>query len=82
LRQPRRRPSQTWRTFLTNHVATLVSIDLFTVPTLTGRVLLVLVLLDTERRRIIHVNITEHPTAAWTAQQVEDLRTFFRPLRS
>ena len=37
LRRPRRPPSQTWRTFLTNHVATLVSIDFFAVPTLTGR---------------------------------------------
>ena len=70
LRRPRRPPSQTWRTFLTNHVATLVSMDFFTVPTLTGRVLFVLVLLTHQRRRIIHVNITEHPTAAWTAQQM------------
>jgi putative transposase len=70
LRQPRRRPSQTCRTFLTNHVGTLVSMDFFTVPTLTGRVLFVLVLLAHERRRINHVNITEHPTAAWTAQQL------------
>ena len=70
LRRPRRPPSQTWRTFLTNHVATLVSMDFFTVPTLTGRVLFVLVLLAHQRRRIIHVNITEHPTAAWTAQQM------------
>jgi putative transposase len=70
LRRPRRPPSQTWRTFLTNHVATLVSIDFFTVPTLTGRVLFVLVLLTHHRRRIVHINITEHPTAAWTAQQL------------
>jgi putative transposase len=42
----------------------------FTVPTLTGRVLFVLVLLTHQRRRIIHVNITEHPTAGWTAQQI------------
>jgi len=70
LRRPRRPPSQTWRTFLSNHVATLVSMDFFTVPTLTGRVLFVLVLLTHERRRIIHVNVTEHPTAAWTAQQM------------
>lgn len=41
----------------------------FTVPTLTGRVLFVLVLLAHQRRRIIHVNITDHPTAAWTAQE-------------
>ena len=72
LRRPRRPSSQTWRTFLTNHVATLVSMDFFTVPTLTGRVLFVLVVLAHQRRRIIHVNITEHPTAAWTAQQVVD----------
>jgi hypothetical protein len=70
LRQPRPRSSQTWRTFLSNHVATLVSMDFFTVPTLTGRVLFVLVLLAHQRRRIVHVNITEHPTAAWTAQQM------------
>jgi transposase InsO family protein len=70
LRRPRRPPSQTWRTFLTNHVATLVSMDFFTVPTLTGRVLFVLVLLSHQRRRIIHVNVTEHPTAVWTAQQM------------
>jgi putative transposase len=70
LRRLRRPPSQTWRTFLTNHVATLVSMDFFTVPTLTGRVLFVLVLLSHQRRRIIHLNITEHPTAAWTAQQM------------
>jgi transposase InsO family protein len=66
----RRPPSQTWRTFLTNHVATLVSIDFFTVPTLTGRVLFVFVLLAHQRRRIVHVNVTEHPTGAWTAQQM------------
>jgi putative transposase len=41
-----------------------------TVPTLTGRVLFVLVLLAQERRRIIHVNVTEHPTSVWTAQQM------------
>src|SRR6266851_3697526 len=70
LRRPRCPPSQTWRTFLSNHVAFLVSMDFFTVPTLTGRVLFVLVLLTHERRRIIHVNVTEHPTAAWTAQQM------------
>ncbi len=70
LRRPRRRASQTWRTFLSNHVATLVSMDFFTVPTLTGRMLFVFVLLAHQRRRIVHINITEHPTAAWTAQQM------------
>ena len=67
-----RPPSQTWRTFLTNHLASAASMDFFTVPTLTGRVLFVLVVLSHHRRRIVHFNVTEHPTAAWTAQQVVD----------
>src|SRR6267378_3034157 len=50
LRRPRRPSSQTWRAFLTNHAATLVSMDFFTVPTLTGRVLFVLVVLAHPRR--------------------------------
>jgi putative transposase len=67
-----RPPSQTWRTFLTNHLATAASMDFFTVPTLTGRVLFVVIVLSHVRRRIVHFNITEHPTAEWTAQQVVD----------
>ena len=72
VRRPRRPPSQTWRTFLTNHVAALGSIDFFTVPTFTGRVLFVFVVPLHYRRRIVHSNVTDHPTAAWTAQQVID----------
>ena len=56
-----RPPSQTWRTFLTNHVTSLVSMDFFTVPTLTGRVLFVLVLLAHHRRRIVH--LSDHGTS-------------------
>ena len=66
----RRPPSQTWRTFLTNHGPALGSIDFFTVPTVTGRILFVFVVVLHHRRRIVHFNVTEHPTAAWTAQQV------------
>ena len=51
-------------------MTSLVSLDFFTVPTVTGRVLFVLVLLSHHRRRIVHLRIAEHPTAAWTAQQV------------
>jgi len=71
---PKRRlpPSQTWRTFLTNHVRDLVSIDFFTVPTARLRVLFVLVVLAHHRRRVVHFNVTEHPTAHWTAQQIVD----------
>jgi putative transposase len=71
---PKRRPepSQTWRTFLANHIGGFVSIDFFTVPTVRLRVLFVLVVLAPHRRRVVHFNVTEHPTAAWTAQQLVD----------
>jgi transposase InsO family protein len=71
-RRPRTPRSQTWRTFLTNHVSQLASIDFLTVPTATFRVLFVFVVLSHERRRIVHVNVTAHPTAAWTAQQLRE----------
>ena len=68
---PRSRPpSQTWRTFLTNHVQTLVSVDFFTVPTVTFKVLFVFVILAHHRRRVVHFNVTDAPTAQWTAQQL------------
>src|SRR6185436_7954381 len=66
----RKPPSQTWRTFLDNHLQDLVSIDFLTVPTATFRVLYILVVLAHGRRRVLHYNVTEHPTAAWTAQQI------------
>src|SRR5256886_13291523 len=71
---PKRRspPSQTWRTFLANHVRDLVSIDFFTLPTARLRVLFVFVVLAHDRRRVVLFNVTEHPTAHWTAQQIVD----------
>src|SRR5438105_14363036 len=72
LPQRRSPSSQTWRTFLTNHVRDLVAIDFFTVPTARLRVLFVLVVLAHHRRCVLHFNVTEHPTSAWTAQQVVD----------
>jgi hypothetical protein len=71
---PKRRPepSQIWRTFLANHLLDLVSIDFFTVPTARFRVLFVLVVLAHHRRRVVHFNVTEHPTAAWISQQLVD----------
>ena len=65
-------PSQTWRTFLTNHIGQLVSVDFFVVPTLTFRVLFGFVVLAHDRRQILHVNVTGYPTAAWTAQQIRN----------
>jgi len=69
-RGPEAQARQTWRTFLANHLQDLVAIDFFTVPTARLRVLFVLVVLAHHRRRVVHFNVTEHPTAAWTAQQI------------
>ncbi len=63
-------PSQTWRTFLNNHMKDMASLDFFTVPTATFRILFVLVILHHGRRKVLHFNVTEHPTAEWTTQQV------------
>jgi len=68
--RPRRPPSQAWRTFLKNHAQDLIALDFFTVPTATFRVLFVLVMLTHSRRRLVHFNVTEHPTAEWTARQL------------
>jgi putative transposase len=70
--QPCKPPSPTWKTFLKNHVQDLVSLDFFVVPTMTYKILFVLVILAHERRRVVHVNVTEHPTAEWTVRQVVD----------
>jgi putative transposase len=68
-RQP---PSQTWRTFLGNHIGQVMAADFFVMPTATCRLLFVLVILAHEPRRVVHVAVTDHPTAAWTAQQLRE----------
>jgi transposase InsO family protein len=65
-------PSQSWRTFLTNHAGQIMAADFFVVPTVTFRLLFVLVVLAHDRRRIVHVAVTDNPTAAWTAQQLRN----------
>jgi len=68
--RPRRPPSQTWGTFVRTHAVGTIAIDFFTVPTVTFGVLYAFFVLSLERRRVIHVNVTEHPTAEWAAQQI------------
>jgi transposase InsO family protein len=65
-------PSPTWRTFLSTHASQLASIDFFTVPTATFRVLFVLLILSHDRRRVVYLNVTDHPTAASTRQQIRE----------
>ena len=62
--------SQTWRTFLDNHVHDIAACDFFTVPTATFRVLYVFIVLRHHRRQVVHFNVTTNPSAEWTAQQI------------
>jgi putative transposase len=66
----RRPPSQTWKSFLRNHVKDLPSVDFFTVPTATFRILYVFIVLLHDRRRVVHFNVTESPCAVWAGQQI------------
>jgi transposase InsO family protein len=69
-REPARPPGQTWRTFLHNHAHQIWAADLFTVPTLTFRTLYILLFISHDRRALVHVRATGHPTAAWVWQQL------------
>jgi putative transposase len=69
-RRSRQPPSQGWRTLLRNHLAEMIAIDFAVVQTVKGQLLFVFVVLSLIRRRVLHINVTAHPTAAWTAQQV------------
>jgi putative transposase len=64
------RPSPTWRAFLVAHLRDMVAVDFFTVSTLTFRLLFVLVVLRHDRRELVHIAVTDHPTAVWTTQQL------------
>ena len=64
------RPSSTWRTFLEAHIRDVAAVDFFVVPTLTFRLLFGFLIIRHHRRELVHVNVTDHPTAAWTAHQL------------
>jgi transposase InsO family protein len=72
----RKPPSQTWQTFLENHLKSMVAIDFFTVPTIRFQVLYVFLVLAHDRRRVVQFNVTAHPTAEWTAQQLREAFPF------
>src|SRR5262249_29144175 len=63
-------PGQTWKTFLRNHAAGIGAMDFLVVPTINFRLLSVLVILRHERRRLISLAVTDHPTAEWIARQI------------
>lgn len=66
----KRPPSQTWKTFLKNHIGEIVATDFFVVPTVRMRVLFVFLVLERTRRKVAHFAVTEHPTAEWAGQQM------------
>ena len=68
----RRATSQCWRTFVRNHAQAIVACDFCVVVTATFRLLYVFVLIEHATRRILHVNVTAHPTADWTLQQLRE----------
>src|SRR4030095_16021480 len=70
MRRPSPRPSSTWRAFLEAHIGEIVAIDFFVVPTLTFQLLFGFLILRHHRRELVHVNATDHPTAAWAAHQL------------
>ncbi len=69
-RRPRKPPSQTWRTFINNHMRSMVAVDFLVVPTVRFKVLYVFIILSHSRRQVVHFNVTSNPSAEWTARQV------------
>ena len=77
-----RRNDQTWKTFLHHHAKDLIAVDLFVIPTATFRILQVFLGLAQERSKVLHFNITDSPSAAWTARQMVEAFPFSAPVRS
>ena len=69
-KEQRKPPSQTWMTFLRNHMGAMASVDFFTVATATFGILYVFIVLSHDRRRVLHFNVTGHPSAERTARQI------------
>jgi len=80
-KRPQRTTRQRWKTFLKNHSVEIISLDFFVVPTITFKLLHVLVFLSHDRRRIIHFNVTDHPTAEWASQQLRNAFCDIEPLK-
>src|SRR3989449_9092851 len=69
-------PARRWRTFLRNHREAIAAMDFFTVPTITFGVLYCFFVISHDRRRILHFNITKHPTSSWIIQQLREAFPF------
>jgi transposase InsO family protein len=67
-----RGPSQTWKTFLCNHAPDRAAMDIFVVPTIGFKILYGIVIMRHQRRQLISLSVTAHPTAEWIARQITD----------
>ena len=76
LARPARSPSQTWSTFLKNHAQAVWACDFLPVIDLFFRPLYLFVIVELGSRRVIHFNVTRHPTDAWIAQQLREATPF------
>jgi putative transposase len=65
-------PGKRWLTFLHNHRDVIVAFDFFTVPTVTFQFLYCFFVIEHGRRKILHFNVTRHPTAEWVIQQLRE----------
>ena len=65
-------PSQGWRTFLRSHAPNIAAMDLLVVPTIGFKLLYVLVIVRLDRRDLVWINVTAHPTAEWVARQITE----------
>ena len=73
---PSERSQQSWKTLISNHMHDTWSMDFFTMPTITFRMLYVFVVINHARRQIMHIAVTKHPTMAWTVQQLREAMPF------
>src|SRR4029453_19347773 len=74
-------PSPGWRTFLRNHAPEIAAMDLFVAPTIGFDLLYVLIIIRLERRNLVWINVTPHPTAEWIARQVKEAFPWHEPPR-
>ena len=74
-------PKQRWLTFIHNHAKVIVACDFFVVVTASFRTLYVFVVMELGTRRILHQNVTAHPTAEWTLQQFREALPDEHPYR-
>ena len=79
--KPRGSSDQRWKTFVWNHAQAIVACDFFVCLTATCRIMYVFVAMEIGSRRILHLNVTQHPTTDWTIQQFREFLAFDHPYR-